>query len=397
MQQQDGSLTVLFSPRTAAAARIPTQALGRETMFWNPSAYVPNALRTAATIAGWIAVYLLGSYAYFALTYHLLVSTPAMLIPSLIPLSAFSAWVSWQIEEQLEPAYVEPPVCSREASILPLLYMSVFYSSIVEGFLYEWFLHGGLRPWLRIALDLFWLSPFFTDAAATYVYKRFLGETHDGAANYVATRLPSFIVPLLGLWFVFSVAGNEISNPILSFMVFDVGIIVWTVFFTWANRVDLPGNLRSSRYRFVRRLGVLNDILSRPLGRVYRWKYFGAYLRDLVILIFSLAVACELWLANVASTITLAAIVVLTFASWKVCEFWKEGHRPADFARTATRATKESEHTIRWPVEIRLNRSDAGPCAAEDAVELVLRFDQLHTPATMAPLSVEQPLHELET
>jgi hypothetical protein len=41
-------------------------------MFWNPSQYVPNALRTAATIAGWIAVYLLGSYVYFALTYPLL-------------------------------------------------------------------------------------------------------------------------------------------------------------------------------------------------------------------------------------------------------------------------------------------------------------------------------------
>src|ERR1700722_10464565 len=218
MQQQDGSCTVLLSPRTAAAARIPSQALGRETMFWNPSQYVPNALRTAATIAGWIAVYLLGSYVYFALTYPLLVSTPALLIPSLIPLSAFSAWVSWQIEEQLEPAYVEPAVGVREASILPLLYMSVFYSSVVEGFLYEWFLHGGLRPWLRIALDLLWLSPFFTDAAATYVYKRFVGETHEGAADYVATRLPSFIVPLHGLWLVFSVAGNGISNPVLSFM-----------------------------------------------------------------------------------------------------------------------------------------------------------------------------------
>jgi hypothetical protein len=319
-------------------------------MFWNRSEYVPNALKAAATIAGWIAVYLLGSYVYFALTYPLLASTPAMLIPSLIPLSALSAWVSWQIEEQLEPAYVESAVGTREASILPLLYMSVFYSSIVEGFLYEWFLHGGLRPWVRIALDLFWLSPF-----------------------YVATRLPSFIVPLLGLWFVFSVAGNVISNPILSFMVFDVGIIVWTVFFTWANRVDLPGSLRSSRYRFVRRLGMLNDILSRPLGRVYRWKYFGAYLRDLVILLFSLAIACELWLANVASSLSLAAVLILTFACWKACEFWMQRRRSPDSAGDATRATK-------------------------DAVELVLRLDgHLRMPSTISSLPVEKPLHELQT
>lgn len=373
MQQQDGYRRVLFSPRSAAAARIPTQASRREAMFWNRSQYVPNALKAAATIAGWIAVYLLGSYVYFALTYPLLASTPAMLIPSLIPLSALSAWVSWQIEEQLEPAYVESAVGTREASILPLLYMSVFYSSIVEGFLYEWFLHGGLRPWVRIALDLFCLSPFFTDAAATYVYKRFVGETHDGAANYVATRLPSFIVPLLGLWFVFSVAGNVISNPILSFMVFDVGIIVWTVFFTWANRVDLPGSLRSSRYRFVRRLGMLNDILSRPLGRVYRWKYFGAYLRDLVILLFSLAIACELWLANVASSLSLAAVLILTFACWKACEFWMQRRRSPDSAGDATRATK-------------------------DAVELVLRLDgHLRMPSTISSLPVEKPLHELQT
>jgi hypothetical protein len=366
-------------------------------MFWNPSQYVPNALRTAATIAGWIAVYLLGSYVYFALTYPLLVSAPALLIPSLIPLSAFSAWVSWQIEEQLEPGYVEAAVGMREASILPLLYMSVFYSSVVEGFLYEWFLHGGLRPWLRIALDLLWLSPFFTDAAATYMYKRFVGENHDGAANYVATRLPSFIVPLLGLWFVFSVAGNEISNPILSFMVFDVGIIVWTVFFTWANRVDLPGNLRSSRYRFVRRLGVLNDILSRPLGRFYRWKYFGAYLRDLIVLIFSLAIACELWLANVASPTTLAASLALTFTAWKACEFWMERHRRADSTGAPARATKESEPTISWPVEIRLYAPDALTRAAKNTDELLLRLDGPCTPVTMAPLSIEKPLRELET
>jgi hypothetical protein len=365
-------------------------------MFWNRSQYVPNALKTAAAIAGWIAVYLLGSYVYFALTYHLLVSTPAMLIPSLIPLSAFSAWVSWQIEEQLEPAYVESAVGTREASILPLLCMSVFYSSVVEGFLYEWFLHGGLRPWLRIALDLFWLSPFFTDAAATYVYKRFVGETHDGAANYVATRLPSFIVPLLGLWFVFSVAGNEISNPILSFMVFDVGIIVWTIFFTWANRVDLPGCLRSSHYRSVRRLGVLNDILSRPLGRVYRWKYFGAYLLDLVILIFMLAIASELWLANVASPTTLAAILILAFSAWKASEFWMESHRPADSAHTPTGGTKESEHTIRWPVEIRLYPSDALTREAKDTDELVLRLDDPRTPAMMPRLPAEQSQHPLD-
>jgi len=366
-------------------------------MFWNQSEYLPNALKTVATIAGWIAVYLLGSYVYFALTYDLLVSTPALLIPCLMPLSALSAWVSWQIEEQLEPTYGKSIVDTREASILPLLYMSVFYSSVVEGFLYEWFLHGGLRPWLRIGLDLFWLSPFFTDAAATYMYKRFVGENHDSAANYVATRLPSFIVPLLGLWFVFSVAGNEISNPILSFMVFDVGIIVWTVFFTWASRVNLPGNLRSSRYRFVRRLGVLNDILSRPLGRVYRWKYFGAYLRDLAILIFSLAIASELWLTNVASLTTLAAILALTFAGWKGCEFWMELHRLPDSTRALARAKKKSKQTIGWPVEIRLYPSDAVSCAAEDAVELVLNLDELHMPATMPSLSVKNPLHEMET
>jgi hypothetical protein len=366
-------------------------------MFWNQSQYVPNALKTAATIAGWIAVYLLGSYVYFALTYHSLVRTPAMLIPSLMPLSALSAWVSWQIEEQLEPGYVEVAAGPREASILPLLYMSVFYSSVVEGFLYEWFLHGGLRPWLRIALDLFWLSPFFTDAAATYVYKRFVGESHDGAANYVGTRLPSFIVPLLGLWLVFSVAGNEIANPVLSFMVFDVGIIVWTVFFTWANRVDLPGSLRGSRYRFVRRLGAVNDILSRPLARVYRWKYFGAYLLDLVVLIFSLAIASELWLANVASPMTLAAILILTFATWKAYEFWTESRQPADSVRTPIRATKESEHTIRWPVEIRLSSTDGGSSAAKDAGELVLRLvDEVETPPTMSPPPVEKPLHELQ-
>jgi hypothetical protein len=362
----------------------------------NQSEYSSNSLKTAATIAGWIAAYLLGSYFYFALTYHLLFSTPALLIPCLMPLSALSAWVSWQIEEQLEPAFIESRADTREASILPLLYMSVFYSSVVEGFLYEWFLHGGLRPWLRIGVDLFWLSPFFTDAAATYMYKRFVGENHDCAANYVATRLPSFIVPLLGLWFVFSVAGNEISNPILSFMVFDVGIIMWTVFFTWANRVDLPANLRCSRYRFVRRLGVLNDVLSQPLGRVYRWKYFGAYLLDLIILIFSLAVASELWLANVASPTTLAAILALTFAVWKTSDFWIERHRPRESTRTPTRATKESEQTISWPVEIRLYSRDAVSCAAEEAVELVLKLDDLHTPAIMSRLPVEKPPHELE-
>ena len=296
-------------------------------MYWNRSEYLPQMLKTAAKVAGWLWVYLLGSYLYFSLTFEVVLRTPALLLPSLMPLSALSAWISWQIEEEIEPAYVKPSVNTGKASILPLLYMSVSYSSVVEGFLYEWFLHGNLRPLLRIGLDLLWLSPFFTDAAATYVYERLLGENHQSAANYVATQLPSFVVPLLGFWFIFSVVGNEISNPILSFMIFDFGIIVWTVFFTWANHVDLPESLRTSPYRLLRRLGVLNDILSRPLGRVYRSKYFGSCLLDLLILIFSLAVASELWLADVASPTTLATIMAITFAIWKACEFWMENHR----------------------------------------------------------------------
>ena len=167
-------------------------------------------LKTAATVAGWLGVYLLGSYLYFSITYDVVLRTPVLLLPSLMPLSALSAWVSRQIEEEIEPANVGPSMNTRRTSILPLLSMSVFYSSVVEGFLYEWFLHGDLRPLLRIGLDLLWLSPFFTDAAATYVYERLLGENHQRATNYVATQLPSFVVPLLGFWFIFSVVGNEL-------------------------------------------------------------------------------------------------------------------------------------------------------------------------------------------
>jgi hypothetical protein len=362
-------------------------------MFWNRSEFLPQMLKTAATITGWVAVYLLGSCLYFALTYHLVESTPALLIPSLMPLSALSAWVSWQIEEEIGPVYVKPSGKNGKASILPLLYMSVFYSSVVEGFLYEWFLHGGLRPWLRIGLDLLWLSPFFTDAAATYVYERLLGENHQGATNYVSTRLPSFVVPLLGFWFVFSVVGNEISNPILSFIIFDFGIIVWTVFFTWANRVDLPQNLRTSRYGFLRHLGILNDILSRPLGRVYHWKFFGSYLLDLLILIYSLAIASELWLANVASLTTLATIMAVTFAFWKGCEFWMENHRLPDSTRTPTFTTKGCRQTIHWPVGIQLYSSDAVSFPGEDAAQLVLKLDD---PVLTLPLPVENPRHRLE-
>lgn len=310
-------------------------------------------LRTTATIGGCVVVYLLGSCLYFSLTSDLVERTPALLIPSLIPLSALSAWVSWQIEEEIEPVYVKPSVNNGKASILPLLCMSVFYSSVVEGFLYEWFLHGGLRPWLRIGVDLLCLSPFFTDAAATYVYQRLLGKNHQYATNYVSTRLPSFVVPLLGFWSVFSIVGNEISSPILSFMVFDFGIIVWTVFFTWANHIDLPENLRTSRSAFLRRLGALNDILSRPLARVYRWKFVGSYLLDLLILIFSLAIASELWLANIASPTTLATIMAVTFAVWKGCEFWMEEDRLPDSSCTVTPTAEESRHTIHWPVGIR--------------------------------------------
>jgi hypothetical protein len=350
-------------------------------------------LKAAATIGGWVGVYLLGSYLYFSLTYHLVESAPALLIPLLMPLSALSALVSWRIEEEIEPFFVQPSLNRGKASILPLLYMSVFYSSVVEGFLYEWFLHGGLRPWLRIGLDLIWLSPFFTDAAATYVYKRLLGDNHENATGYVSTRLPSFVVPLLGFWFVFSVAGNEVSNPILSFMIFDFGIIVWTVFFTWANQVDLPKSLRASRYGFLRRIGVLNDILSRPLGRVYRWKHFGSYLLDLLILIFFLAIASELWLADAAAPTTLAAIMALAFAVWKGREFWLENFRLADSTRTPTSTPKQRREKIYAPGGIRLYSSDPVSFPGEDAAQLVLEQDG---PVLAAPLSVENPPHPLE-
>jgi hypothetical protein len=349
--------------------------------FWNPSETLAQMLKMIARIGGWVALYLLGSYTYFTLTYGVVEGTPALMIPLLMPLSALSACVSWQIEREIEPVHIKPSVNSGKASILPLLYMSVFYSSVIEGFLYEWFLHGGLRPWLRIAIDLFWLSPFFADAAATYVYIRLLGENDQYAMNHVSTRLPSFVVPLLGFWSVFSIAGNEISNPILSFMIFDCGIIVWTVFFTWANRVDLPDILRNSRHGFLRRLGLLNDILSRPLGRVYRWKFFGSYLLDLVVLIFSLAVASELWLANVASATTLATIVAMTFAVWKGCEFWTENHRLPESNRTPTLTTEESTQTIRWPVGIPLYSLDAASFPTKDAVQYVVKFDHSISPS----------------
>ena len=74
-----------------------------------------------------------------------------------------------------------------------------------------------------------------------------------------------------------------------------------------------------------------------------------------------------------------------------------ERHGPPDSARTPAHATKETEQTISWPVEIPLYSLDAVSCATEDAVELVLKLDALHTSATMPPLSVEIPLHELET
>jgi len=357
-------------------------------MYWNRSEYLPQMLKTAATVAGWLGVYLLGSYVYFSLTYDVVLRTPALLLPSLMPLSALSAWISWQIEEEIEPAYVKPSVNTGKASILPLLYMSVFYSSVVEGFLYEWFLHGNLRPLLRIGLDLLWLSPFFTDAAATYVYERLLGENHQSAANYVATQLPSFVVPLLGFWFIFSVVGNEISNPILSFMIFDFGIIVWTVFFTWANHVDLPESLRTSPYRLLRRLGVLNDILSRPLGRVYRSKLFGSCLLDLLILIFSLAVASELWLADVASPTTLATIMAITFAIWKACEFWMENHRLPHSNHTPKPDTIDFRDTIHRPIGIRAYSFDAASVPAKDAVELILKLDD---PVLAPLLPVENP------
>ncbi len=295
-------------------------------------------------------MYLLGSYLYFALTYDLVNRTPALLIPFLMPVGALSAWVSWEIEKKIEPIHLTPygTPCGNggHASILPLLYMSVFYSSIVEGFLYEWFLHGGLRPWLRIGVDLFWLSPFFVDAAATYVYIRLVGENHERAVNHVSTRLPSFVIPLLGFWSVFSVAGNEISNPLLSFMVFDFGIVVWNIFFMWANHANLPERLRTSPSHFLRRLGLVNDILSRPLGRIYRCKFFGSYLRDLIFLIFSLAMASELWLANIAPPAALAVVVATAFAVWKGREFWMEKRLP-ESTRASMVTAEESRQAIR--------------------------------------------------
>jgi hypothetical protein len=310
-------------------------------MFWDRWQSLAQTLKTAAAIGGWVVVYLLGSHVYFALTYDVVTSTPALLIPLLMPLSALSAWVSWKIEEEIEPAYIKASSNCSETSILPLLYMSVFYSSVVEGFLYEWFLHGGLRPWLRIGIDLLFLSPFFTDAAATYVYIRLVGESHESAMKHISTRLVTFVIPLLGIWSVFSIVGNETTNPILSFMIFDFGIIVWTVFFAWANQVDLPETLRTSQYGFWRRAGLLNEILSRPLARVYRWRFFGSYLRDLLVLIFSLAIASELWLANLASRTTLAAVMAITFAVWKVSEFWIEKRGVPNSSRASTGSAQE--------------------------------------------------------
>jgi hypothetical protein len=302
-------------------------------------------LKMTAKIAAWIGVYLLVSCLYFTLTSDFVKTAPVLMIPLLMPLSTLSAWVSGRIEVVIEPEYLKSPDNGGK-SILPLLFMSVFYSSVVEGFLYEWFLHGDLRPRLRIAIDLLWLSPFFTDAAATYVYIRLSGENHQYAVHHVSARLPSFIVPLLGFWSVFSVIGNEISNPILSFIVFDFGIIVWTVFFTWANHVDLPDHLRTSQYRLLRRLGLLNDILSRPLERVYRWQSFGSFLVDLLILIFSLAIASELWLADVASLTTLAISMAMGFAVWKAYEFWMEYPELADYSDAPILTTGIPDQTI---------------------------------------------------
>lgn len=128
-------------------------------MFWNRSESLPQTLRTTTAIGRWVVVYLLGSYLYSSLTYDHVENTPALLIPSLMPLSVLSACVSWQIEKEIDPAHVKPSASATKPSILPLLCMSVFYSSVVEGFLFEWFLRGGLRPWLRIGIDLLCLSP----------------------------------------------------------------------------------------------------------------------------------------------------------------------------------------------------------------------------------------------
>jgi hypothetical protein len=303
-----------------------------------------------------------------------------------MPLSAWSTWISWQIENAIQPVYFKPTVKAARASILPLLYLSVIYSSVVEGFLYEWCLHGDLRPLFRIGLDVLFLSPFFTDAAATYVYERLLGEGHRSATHYVATRLPSFVVPLLGFWFVFSVVGNTISSPVLSFMVFDLGIIVWTVFFTWANQVNLPESLRTSRYRFLRQVGVLNDVLSRPLGRIYSSKLFGTYLLDLLILIFSLAVASELWLADVASATTLAIIMVVTFAVWKTSDIWIGERQLRDLNRAPRLATEAFRQAINWSIEMRLYSFKHESFLTEEARHVVLELDD---PAPTLPVTVE--------
>lgn len=357
-------------------------------MFWKRSEYLPQMLKPVATIAGWVGVYLLGSYLYFSLTYDFVLRMPVLLIPSLMPLSVLSAWVSWQIENEIEPAYVKCPINALKESFLPLLFMSVIYSSVVEGFLYEWCLHGDLRPVFRIGLDLLFLSPFFTDAAATYAYERLLGEDHQSATNYVATRLPSFVVPLLAFWLVFSVVGNEISNPVLSFMIFDFGIIIWTVFFTWANHVDLPENLRTSRYRFVRQLGELNNVLSRPLARVYRSRLFGTYLLDLLILIFSLAVVSELWLADVASGITLATIMATMFAVWKISEIWIGNFGQRIPNQTPKPATEKYRHTFQLPIGFHLYPFETELFTVEKSIQLVVN---LGATASTLPVTVERP------
>jgi hypothetical protein len=146
------------------------------------------------------------------------------------------------------------------------------------------------------------------------------------------------------------------------------------LFHIWANHVNLPETLRTSPYRLLRRLGVLNDILSRPLGRVYRSKLFGSCLLDLLILIFSLAIASDLWLADVASPTTLATIMAITFAVWKACEFWMENYRLPDSNHTPKPATKDFRDTIHWPIGIQLYSFDASSIPAKDAVELVLNL-----------------------
>jgi hypothetical protein len=193
-------------------------------------------------------------------------------------------------------------------------------------------------------------------------------------------------VPLLGFWFAFSVAGNEISNPVLSFMVFDFGIIVWTVFFTWANQVDLPENLRTSRHPFLRGLGVLNDFLSRPLGRVYRSRLFGDYLLDLLILIFSLAVVSELWLADVASATSLATIMTVTFAAWKTINIWIGNRRLRDPNHTPMPTTEKYRHAIHWSIGMPLYSLERESFPADEPTQLVLNLDD---PAPTFPVTIE--------